>query len=266
MSTNIYPRQKSYTYLIKFIPTGQVYYGVRYGNKIPPEEDLWKKYFTSSKVVKQLLEEHGPESFEFEVRKTFDDPEKARIWEENVLKRMNVVHNDQWLNKTDSRNFDLSGARQTFLEKYGVDNPFKSEIVQEKVKKTLQKKYGCDSPLQSEIFREKMKKTNKERYGCENPLQCENFREKYKQTNLERYGVENPAKSEEVKAKMKKTNKERYGCENPAKAEEVRAKISQTLKKRYQCCECDYVSNRSAVTKHQNKTGHTGAVSQDETS
>lgn len=40
-----------YTYLIKCIPTGEYYYGVRYSVNSNPDE-LQKTYFTSSKVVK----------------------------------------------------------------------------------------------------------------------------------------------------------------------------------------------------------------------
>jgi len=46
---NIY---QPYTYLIKFLPTGQVYYGSSYANnkhKVSNPEQLWITYFTSSK-------------------------------------------------------------------------------------------------------------------------------------------------------------------------------------------------------------------------
>ena len=50
---------KPYTYLIKHRPTGKVYYGYRSANKVEPVEDLWKKYFTSSPKIQQLIEETG---------------------------------------------------------------------------------------------------------------------------------------------------------------------------------------------------------------
>ena len=90
---------KAYTYLITHKPTGQRYYGFRSANTVAPEEDLWKRYFTSSKRVQQLVEETGADSFDVEVRKTFDTQEQATHWETKVLRRMRVLESDQWLNQ-----------------------------------------------------------------------------------------------------------------------------------------------------------------------
>lgn len=90
---------KSYTYLLKHKPTGQVYYGVRTANKVDPQDDLWKQYFTSSPKIKQLIEETGADSFEYEIRKTFDTNEQAVIWESKVLRRCRVLEKDIWINQ-----------------------------------------------------------------------------------------------------------------------------------------------------------------------
>ena len=108
MSEDIYPHIP-YTYLIKFKPTGQVYYGVRFAKGCHPNE-FWDKYMTSSKVVHQLIEEHGKDSFEYEIRKTFDCADKAIEWESTVLKRMCVVGNNKWLNRTNNKIFESSSG------------------------------------------------------------------------------------------------------------------------------------------------------------
>jgi len=90
---------KPYTYLIKHRPTGKVYYGFRSANKVEPHEDLWKHYFTSSPGVQKLIEETGVDSFDVEVRKTFNTKEQAVAWETRVLTRCKVLHNDRWLNQ-----------------------------------------------------------------------------------------------------------------------------------------------------------------------
>lgn len=91
---------RSYTYLLRFKPTAQVYYGVRYAEKTRNVEvDLWQDYFTSSSIVKNLIEEHGTDAFEFEVRRFFETKEKAIMWEEKVLRRMKVITNSNWLNQ-----------------------------------------------------------------------------------------------------------------------------------------------------------------------
>lgn len=98
---------KSYTYLLFHVPTKKYYYGVRWSNvkqKRTPEEDLWNFYFSTSKEVKALIKEYGINSFEYEIRKTFDDPKDAIKWETKVLSRMKVLERqDIWLNKTDNR-------------------------------------------------------------------------------------------------------------------------------------------------------------------
>ena len=90
---------KPYTYLIKHKPTGLVYYGFRSANKVDPEQDLWNKYFTSSTKVKLLLEETGADSFDVEIRKTFDTQEQAVEWETKVLRRCKVLEDDRWVNQ-----------------------------------------------------------------------------------------------------------------------------------------------------------------------
>jgi len=92
---------RPYTYLIKFKPTGQCYYGSRYKNVrlgLNPEDDLMIKYSTSSKDINDLIEQHGLEAFEWEVRRTFDTPEQATDWEKRVLKRCKVLENEKWFN------------------------------------------------------------------------------------------------------------------------------------------------------------------------
>ena len=57
--------------------------------------------------------------------------------------------------------------KQTFLKKYGVDNPSKSPEIQDKITKTFQKKYGVKRPIQLESIKEKMKQTMKSKYDVE---------------------------------------------------------------------------------------------------
>jgi len=78
---------KSYVYLITNAVTGQFYYGSRAGNikkQLHPIDDLWKHYFTSSKYVKELIDEYGIESFEVSILSenlNYDDS----YWQEQLL-------------------------------------------------------------------------------------------------------------------------------------------------------------------------------------
>ena len=98
-----------YTYILKHIPSGRRYYGVRYGKGCLPA-DLWVTYFSSSKRVKRLILETGKNSFEFQIRRTFKNRHAAIAWEHKVLKRLNVAQNKNWINVCSGR-FDPEKAR-----------------------------------------------------------------------------------------------------------------------------------------------------------
>lgn len=99
---------KPFTYCITHIPSGKKYYGVRYKKNCSPE-DLWDKYFTSSKEVKKLIENDGVSSFLVEIRKVFTCKEKAKNWEHKVLRRLKVCQKEIWLNKSYGKAPSTSG-------------------------------------------------------------------------------------------------------------------------------------------------------------
>lgn len=133
---------------------------------------------------------------------------------------------------------------QTCLERYGVENSFKSIESREKAKITKLERYGdenynnrekCRQTFNSKTEEEKLlivkksKQTLLEKYGSENYVNTE----KYKQTCLERYGVENAFQSEEKKNKIKKTCMERYGVEYYAQSSDMKEKSKNSFLKRY---------------------------------
>lgn len=99
----------AYTYLIIHKETNTFYYGCRYSKNSKPE-DLWSTYFTSSKYVYELIEKYGKDSFDYHIRKIFDDVDKCREWEHKVLRRMNVVGRNDFINRTDSKIFSLESC------------------------------------------------------------------------------------------------------------------------------------------------------------
>jgi hypothetical protein len=110
-----------YTYLIGWTEHQKFYYGVRYAKKSNPK-DLMKSYFTSSQSVKQFIKENGLPDL-IQIRKTFFNAKAARIWEEKVLRRMNVIKNTKFLNKTNNLSIcPLSAGHskgKTYEEIYG---------------------------------------------------------------------------------------------------------------------------------------------------
>lgn len=92
---------------------------------------------------------------------------------------------------------NINKAKQTWLEKYGVDNPMKSNVVQNRSKQTCLEKYGTEYFLNSDEYMsqktkylDKAKQTCLEKYGGLNSMSDEDVKNKVKQTCLERYGVE----------------------------------------------------------------------------
>lgn len=86
-----------YTYLIGWSAQNRYYYGARWSRDCDPK-DLWTSYFTSSKHVKEFRKKHGEPDI-IQVRQVFSSVDKCRLYESKVLRRLNVIHEDKWLNK-----------------------------------------------------------------------------------------------------------------------------------------------------------------------
>lgn len=92
----------AYTYLLKFKINGiqKYYYGVRYGNvrlNITPVDDLFKKYFTSSKSIKNLLDQNIL-PYEIIIHKTFNCYRDACNFEVAFLTRVNAKERTDFIN------------------------------------------------------------------------------------------------------------------------------------------------------------------------
>jgi hypothetical protein len=80
-----------------------------------------------------------------------------------------------------------SKKEDSYLKKYGVDNPSKSKEILEKIQGVFKEKYG-NNPFRLESFKERIKKTNIERYGTESPLAKESLlRESLNKKAIEKF-------------------------------------------------------------------------------
>ena len=123
--------------------------------------------------------------------------------------------------------------KNSCMEKYGVDNPSKSQKIKDKVKKTNKDKFGTEYPLQSKNIIDKSKKYFLEKYGVDNPSKIPGVREKANKTTKEIYGVEHAMLNDEIKIKTKKSFVEKYGVDNPSKLPEIREKAINTMIDKY---------------------------------
>ena len=86
---------KAYTYTIQHLPTNKIYYGVRKSTTV----DIGTTYFSSSQLIKQMLQAEPIENFKFKVRQKFQSYEEARLHETKVLSRIKAVTNPMVLNQ-----------------------------------------------------------------------------------------------------------------------------------------------------------------------
>jgi hypothetical protein len=157
-----------YTYLLKHIPTNTFYYGVRFAEGCHPDE-FWKTYFTSSKKkIPELREQYGDDSFEFEIRRTFTNKQKAIEWESKVLRRMRVLEYPKiWLNRTDNKAIlnEISPTLGRVLnekQKNAIAEANKKRIISDETREKLKARprtQGFSGKSHSEESRFKIKKS-----------------------------------------------------------------------------------------------------------
>lgn len=121
-------------------------------------------------------------------------------------------------------------CKQTNLEKYGVENTYRTDKAIDKAKEILQEKYGVDYFFSNRV---KFEEISLAKYGTKHPMQNKNIKEKlsntkflnwgdsnynnqvqFEATFLERYGVKRPFYKQKFKDKSSDTKLERYGDKN----------------------------------------------------
>lgn len=93
---------------------------------------------------------------------------------------------------------NVKQMKQTVQERYGVNSGFNTEFARQRHKEVSLEKYGVDNPFKSEEVHNLQKQSMKEKYGGESAFSVPEIREKAKQTNLKKYGVDNPMKNKIV--------------------------------------------------------------------
>lgn len=115
-------------------------------------------------------------------------------------------------------------AAQTCIDKYGVDNPWKSKEVRKKIKETLKQRYGVTHAYNIPSVREKNSKV----------LYSDETKEKIKQTNLERYGDTNVfGKNSIIRKQFEDRLYQETGCKSFLSLQSVQEKSKETCLKRY---------------------------------
>ena len=106
----------------------------------------------------------------------------------------------------------LEAYKKTCLTKFGVENPFSSKKIKQKIKASNLKHYGVENPSQSSIIKRKKEKTCNKHFGVSNPLKSKKVLTKVQNTNLEKYGCVCTLWDEEIRKKTISTWNKNYGC------------------------------------------------------
>jgi hypothetical protein len=156
------------------------YYGVRYKEGCT-DNDLWKTYFTSSKLVKQMRKIIGDPDI-IQIRKRFSNSCDAIKWESRVLRRLDASRRDDFLNLQNGS---------------GEISPENNELIK-KLKSIKMLEYWTEE-------RKKIKSDNMKRYYSENPLEIERLRK----NTLEMWKNKTQDELSEFSEKMKNINYEK---------------------------------------------------------
>jgi hypothetical protein len=121
----------------------------------------------------------------------------------------------------------------TNLERYGHKSSFQNDDVKKKWADNINSKYGVSHISQLESVKNKRINTNLEKYGVEHYTQTDEYKEKTLSTNLEKYGVGYYTQTDEYKEKTLNTNLEKWGVTHYSKTNEFKERISKTNKEKY---------------------------------
>lgn len=115
------------------------------------------------------------------------------------------------------------------MERYGVSNPSKLQIVKDKVVNTVYERYGKNFVSQVEEFKEKTIEINLEKRGVRYALSSKEVRDKGRETINKIYGVEHYSKSDDFKEKIKKV----WENKSQEEIDEIYNRVKETTNKRY---------------------------------
>lgn len=109
----------------------------------------------------------------------------------------------------------VNEREKTCMEKYGVTNPAKLDVIKERIVETNLERYGKEHAMQLKSYQEKVQKTMQEKYGIKFAFHSDESFEKIRKTCMERYGKEFPLQCSFIQAKIKKYFMETIGVEYP---------------------------------------------------
>ena len=127
----------------------------------------------------------------------------------------------------------LNKKKKTYMLRYGVDNPAKSDVVKDKIKNTNLERYGTENPMQNDDIKQKFFSTNIERYGHSSYSQTDEWKDKVNVTSNALYGADWYSQTDECKDKVKITNNDKYGADNIMQTDIGKEHMANTCRELY---------------------------------
>lgn len=191
-------KSKPYFYIIEHTPSGLLYCGSETKDGCHHSKLLTHDgYKTSSKYVKELIEQTGLESFRIIQHIEFNQKSEAAKYETDFQTQNKCAQQDNWLNKHNG------GGFTDWAKSLGVSSAMQLPEIIERAKqsrkKTMFEKYGVTAPLQIQSIKEKSENTCLQKYGVKHTSQTSQMKDASKKTLLKKYGVDNYNKTEEAK-------------------------------------------------------------------
>ena len=152
-----------YFYIIQDVRNGMYYAGAKWGKDANPVAFMIEGgYKTSSGIINELIQQHGLSNFIVRKIRTFETGEAAHDYETRFLRKVDARRHPKFYNgHNNDGTFDFSIRIAIMNEVYGVDYPFQSPKIQEKVKHTVKNKHNVENISQLPEVKAKKLKTRK---------------------------------------------------------------------------------------------------------
>lgn len=197
-----------YFYIIQDTRNGMYYAGAKWGQDADPSKFMIEGgYTTSSDTIKELIEQHGIESFFIRRIKTFKTADEAYNYETRFLRKLDVRNHPKFYNGHNNEFGYLSQEKykRIMILKYGVDHNMKVPEIQISRIKNINKKWGSYSNMLIETGGiEKSQKTSEKRYGNKYAFLLPHAIKAKEEVNMTKYGVKNPFQSMDVQREMRR--------------------------------------------------------------
>jgi len=155
-------------------------------------------------------------------------PKCAQSCESTKSKRRNTNIEKWGVDNISKSDIIKNRASSTNLERYGHTSSFQNETVRKKWSDSIKDKYGEDHYFKTDDFKTKSVKTMNNKYGVDHYVQSDDYIEKTINTNNEKYGEDWYTRTDDYLVKSKKTSNEKYGEDHYSMTDEYKIRVNES--------------------------------------